>query len=693
MSEWQIISVEDGLFKYVRRGFMAAGMDDFTDPPAQDPDSFALLNNVIAGARSRLTRRWGTTLFSNPEMDARRIYETHFSNGRDRTILTAADGTGAAGPDNRIAAINNNGGLVTTVPILTPSSSASHPVICTSRNYMFITDGRTADLKMWDTHDTPTATTASPTTGALIPSVTNWGIATPVPAGAGGAMDATASAESAAGNINLVGGRAYTVIYRNSLGGITSSIAPFTGRMGITTDPTDDSVGVSITLTNIPISGDPQVDQRVILATADGGAQDTLYEVTIINDNSTTSYVDNLAEGDLTSGAIWNERGTFGEVGCINNTPPFETCIDTTHSGVTGSAANGPKLCCVFRGRLIVALGHHIFFSKNQFEVTTQNTVAGRWETCFPVRNQVPISSNGAEVCTSLRTDDTRCYIGTNRAVYILDSDNPGLNPPRALFQEVGVLNDAVWQTIYHEGHAVGAVWVTPDHRVIYSNFETYKDRGRAIQTTLNNLSSSIVTTATSTFIADAEHEFYMLAPGGSSLNVLILNVKTGKWFKWFSPFAADFVRCIGYTWDATNIRPLPLFAVPGQQLYRWNKATVQDHSSGTTGLSRPAIQTNWLDFGDPTVVKYLNSVEIQTDEPSATLDVQGANSEDDFDVPTDLVTARAFTANIFGELTASLADVSTRHRFYRFGFGGFDNSTETDILSYIGVEFARGRD
>lgn len=675
------IPIENGLVRNTRTRFVMAGIDEYTDPPAQDSDSFSLLTNVITGVRPRIIRRWGTTLFSNPTMDARRIYEAHFSNARNRFILSAANGSGADGPDNRLAAINENGDLVTTDPIMVPSASAVPPVIATARNFVYIVDGRTTDMLKWDSEDNTTGTRAAPT-GALIPVVTNWGIETPAPAGVGDAIDAAPTAEGT-GDIYLFGGRAYTVCYRCSLTGHTSAPAPnFTGRMGITSDPSDPTTGVTINLSAIPTSSDPQVDQRVILATKDGGDQTVLYEVAIIDDNSTTTYTDTKSEAELTNSPIWAEEGRYGPVGVFGNTTPRESTIDEDDDAI------GPTLTCTFNGRIHVIRGHFHFWSKNLLEVTTSTgTVTGKWEECFPIENQRPLSSNGSETGTSLHTDDVRMYIGTTRAVYVFSGDIPAIDTPRALFQEVGVLNNAVWTTVFHEGTAVGAAWVTPDKRVIYSDFATYKDFGTAIQTSLTALPTTIVDDMTATFVADGPHEFFFIAPGGTDATVFVINVKTGRWVKWENSYS-DPVRALSYMYDSNNIRTLPVFATSSGRVYRWNKDTIYDHSGDTPFLPVPQIRTNWLDLGSPVLRKALNSAEIQTDEPTATLTIEGANNEDDFDSPVNLGTV-SFTETLFDALVAGTAHLQTQYRWYRFTFGGFDASTETDLLSYWAMEFA----
>lgn len=665
MPEFQNISVEDGIIKYARRSFMLAGEDVFTDPPAQDPDSFNQLDNVTPGVRPRLIRRWGTTRFDDAtpmRVTARRIYETHFTNGRNRFILAASDSSGGAGNNNRVVATNENGNFVTTTDIFVPSAGAAHPEISTSRNFVYFSDGITADLLKWDTDDDPS------TTG----SVTKWGIAGPTTAptlAAGGGTNVTISAA----------GRSYCYAYRNSATGHTSDISPFASIADLTNS--------AVTISNLTASTDPQVDQIVVMTTTDGGAQDTLYEVAIIS-NGTTSTIDDIGEEDLADKELWNELDADGRgVGVIGNTPVFEVAPDATIS-------------CMHRGHCYILEGHHLFWSKTLHEVTTSTgNVTGKWEEAIPIQNQTSLSSDGAEVGRSLQSDGINLYIGTNRNVYALSGDDPGLNPPRALFNEVGVLNNAVWKIVYHAGQAVGAVWMTPDHRVILSNLSTYQDVGRPLQTTWDAL-GNITTTATATFMAYGQNEFYILAPGlvsdGSVAFTRWFNVTTGRWTTYFSKIGDPLngplepVYAVSYMLDTINQRPLPIYSTDSNRYNRWDPTTVYDHNGeGDQTLPGPAIVTNWLDFGDSTVTKTLHSVEIQTGEASLQLTLQGATNEDDFQSPVTIVSGRAFTENLFGNLWCPVADLNTNYRFFRIALTNFAGTdVDSDFLSYLSFEY-----
>lgn len=77
--------------------------------------------------------------------------------------------------------------------------------------------------------------------------------------------------------VTLVSGRTYFTTYYNSLVGDFSDLS----LPSASTGPVNNQ---SIPLSTIPVSSDPQVDRKKVLATADGGDQTTLYELTDLPD-------------------------------------------------------------------------------------------------------------------------------------------------------------------------------------------------------------------------------------------------------------------------------------------------------------------------------------------------------------------------------------------------------------------------
>ena len=60
---------EDEIIKYTRSRFTAAGLDNYTQPPTQNPDLFMQLLNVMPPITGVLQRRWGYRYFE-PKLDA-----------------------------------------------------------------------------------------------------------------------------------------------------------------------------------------------------------------------------------------------------------------------------------------------------------------------------------------------------------------------------------------------------------------------------------------------------------------------------------------------------------------------------------------------------------------------------------------------------------------------------------------------
>lgn len=57
------------LYRYSRNRFLAAGIHNFDQPPAQDPDRFEILLNVMPTLTGVIQRRWGYRIFQ-PKLDS-----------------------------------------------------------------------------------------------------------------------------------------------------------------------------------------------------------------------------------------------------------------------------------------------------------------------------------------------------------------------------------------------------------------------------------------------------------------------------------------------------------------------------------------------------------------------------------------------------------------------------------------------
>ena len=486
---------------FERASFWDATVDGYTKPPGQNPDYFTTLEDVEPVTDNVLNRRRGYVLLSNPTCAARGMFEAYFSNGRHRLILTSADRTGASSKDNQIVAINANGDRFPAAgTILTPAATAVTPYVAVSRDFAYICDGVSGDLKKWDSDDTLAAG-----------SVTDWGMSA-----SGAVFTAT---PAGGGSINLEVGRRYLVAFLYTVTGETCLYDISSG--GTDEQHTTDSVntGPQTNLTSVGLASLPLYTigssgfvaanmHRVILATSDGGPLDTLYEIGRITNNTTTTFTDDYTEEAVLASPVWAELTLDGaEVGIYDNTRPSTTIPTAT-------------IVIPHRGRLFAITEQFLFWSKNLEESTSStNTLTGRFESSWPAANQLPVAT-ASEFGRGLFSDGARLYIATDRSIRYCDDWAGTLSPPQTLFNEVGLMRQHTWKAVAHEGKQTGAIWLTPDRRVVASDFNTYGDIGRPIQEILNDINIARARVcAHATFVSDGPYEFYALAIPAPGVN------------------------------------------------------------------------------------------------------------------------------------------------------------------------------
>ena len=116
-------------------------------------------------------------------------------------------------------------------------------------------------------------------------NVTRWGIDAPL----------TAPTLLVAGSSTMVGTYYYTITFGNSVQESGQGFNPTTQQTVFSLPITVSNQGIA--LTGIPVSTDPQVTKRNIYRL--GGGNGTWNLVGTINDNTTTTYTDTLADGDV----------------------------------------------------------------------------------------------------------------------------------------------------------------------------------------------------------------------------------------------------------------------------------------------------------------------------------------------------------------------------------------------------------
>lgn len=472
----------------------------------------------------------------------------------------------------------------------------------------------------------------------------------------------------AGSGITVLNGRVYTFVFQNSLVGTTSGLADFSASTGPLTNQGQP-------MTGLPVSTDPQVDMGLLLATADGGDETTLYLVAQLP-NGTTTYTDTMSETQLLLQPIYQETDSSGNLfGVANNNPPPLIHFPTLN-----------------QGRIFGTVGPTLFFSKNLSDVTTSTgTITTKWEEAWPATYSMDISQS-AETVTGLLSDGQTLYIGTDACVRQLLGDSPSnFSQPQVVFNQTGVINQEVWKIVFSEGQPVGSIWLSPNNRIILSNFSTYQDIGTPIQDVLNSINTSVAQSVShACFVSQGPSEYYMLyIPTGSSTQpntVCVYNMRTQKWFIWMP---TDTVTTSLYNISSTGATQW-LFATQAKPIYFWDSSVNADRNGNTpVGFAWSAF-TSWLDFGDMGLTKALNKMLITTNDPFLTITVQGAIRVSDFAAGGVNVLPSSFLQNeIFGDYFVPLVGQPGFYKWYQIQFTSPTTSTAVNVLNGFDIEVA----
>lgn len=476
--------------------------------------------------------------------------------------------------------------------------------------------------------------------------------------------------------ITLLSGRVYTVVFQNSIAGTTSALYPFSASTG-------PLVNSGVDISGIPVSTDPQVDTKLILATADGGDETTLYLVAQIL-NAATTYHDSMPDSQLLIQPIYQETDQNGFLHGVanNNIPPLIT-FPVKHQGrifgIGTIQTSGPAQAA-------------LCFSKNLDDVTTSTgTITGKWEEAWPATYSLDISEN-AETGTGLLSDGQTLYIATDTSIRRLVGDSPSnFQKPEVIFNETGVINQEVWKIVFTEGQPVGSMWLTPDRRVMFSDFNSYQDIGTPIQDVLNTVNITVAQSVShACFVSKGPSEYFMLyIPTGSNTfadTICVYNLRSKKWCIW-KP--SDIVTASLFNINATGV-PQWLFATQVGPLYFWDETTRTDRALGAALQYPVPITTSWLDFGDEGLTKAFNKIIVTTSDPGLTVAVQGAIRDSDLDTGGILVLPPTpLQAEIFGELfVPDMVSLTGKYKWYQITFTS-PASTIVDVLDGLDFEIA----
>jgi hypothetical protein len=371
--------------------------------------------------------------------------------------------------------------------------------------------------------------------------------------------------------------------------------------------------------------------------------------------NAVTYVVDNTPDPTLVTNQPLLYTDTSGnEYGVTLNDPPPNGTIMLKHQGrlwMTG----------------VPGSTHSVFFSKSVTELTLPNGfIAGKYEECWPGSNYFDVS-DGAESVSGLLSDGTTLYIGTQNHIRRLIGNSPAtFQEPQIVHPEVGLINQEVWQIVFMQGAPSGSVWMTPDFRVIQSDFNTYVDIGTPIQDILNNLQSTAPTLAHAAFVADGEYELYVLAVPYLQSNYcdthLVFDLRARQWFVW-QPAGGSLSLLYNVTQQAV---PQALFINGAADAINIYSAT----ATTDNGTAIPVTATTtWMNMGEPTRRKLLNEIQVYGNT-GMLVSVYGANNLADFlSTPRPVVYNRALKQSPFGTWNLYLTGTRTKHRYYQFSF------------------------
>jgi hypothetical protein len=287
---------------------------------------------------------------------------------------------------------------------------------------------------------------------------------------------------------------------------------------------------------------------------------------------------------------------------------------------------------------------------------------------------------------------------------------------PELVFNSVGIVNQDVWKTTFLEGTPTGMMWLTPDCRVILSDFSTYQDVGYCIQDVLGTINISAIQSSFAIVSTMAPYSWYMLfVPTGSSTvpnTTLLFDLQSKKWVVWHfaNTFAAglhhitatgesQLILCNTTPQTVTGpiFRPRPQAhfdpAIANGVVTSTSTAPITANSSfwlvsedasgdGTVPITS-TIQTAWIGGATPDVRKLLNELELIGPNPNLTVNLDGTL---DFRTITNLVSGASPVQTPFGQMKVYFNNIATNYKYYRLTFNCV-SAANTTLLNGFALE------
>jgi hypothetical protein len=492
------------------------------------------------------------------------------------------------------------------------------------------------------------------------------------------------------GTIPLIAGRNYSYAWGNSVTGHYSDIlyTPWTQSPYSQSGQASYS-GIYVTL--VAMVPDTQIDNVELLATSDGGSLQYLYGLA---NNSVSgsflvwNYVDttpdtvneNYSTGPtLLTNDLWVDVDSYGNpIGIAGNQPPQATL-------------NCPV---VNQGRMFMTDGAALYYSKSIDEVTTSTgLITSKWEEAWPGDSEIDLISDNERIVGLLSANGS-LYIGTTQNIIILTGSNAESFSAQIAFHNTGLLSPDLWTLIYKENMPIGMMWVTPDYKIMFSDFSSYENVGLGVYPIMAALSNSDFAVSSLQSVVWGPYSFVAFNYlGVNGAEFLLFDTVGRGWYQWTG---ANFGNSIGAILSYTNysgITNLYMAATEssGTSALGYFLPT-QAYDSAILGFSQVnipwTIQTTWQSFEDATAYKVLNELEAWTNESATTVSVYAANSPADYlNASLTPIKTGSLVTSPLGASKLYLAGTKSKARYYNFLFSCSNPGTNPQVLDQFTVE------
>jgi hypothetical protein len=144
----------------------------------------------------------------------------------------------------------------------------------------------------------------------------------------------------------------------------------------------------------------------------------------------------------------------------------------------------------------------------------------------------------------AFKSDGTVLHVSTEKSIFtVYGSDPSSFSVPSQSFSETGVLHEDCWAVVYAEGLPSGYAWITPDFKVMHSDFSTYREIGTAIYPDPSeHRSHAKVEHCKVQSLTQGPYNFVVLSLFlTTSTNfyqpeIYIYETRLGKWYHWTIP-------------------------------------------------------------------------------------------------------------------------------------------------------------